>query len=741
MNWDRRAFVKFVVGAVGGLHASPLVPKLMDDVAIWTQNWSWVPVPEKGELLFANTYNPATGTACRVRRVQARLSGKRVIRVEGNPEHPICGGGVVPADVSMVQASYYNGMRVTSPVMRVSKSGVRRPVSWEAALEVLGRILGDLAQAGKAHTVAVVADDPYTVHGEMLMRLLAAYGSPNLVFQPSARDTLAVAGQVMFGQGEIGFDLANSLYTVSFGTPLLEGFGAPVATRKAFAAWRSDPKKRGVLVQVEPRASVTASQADLWLACAPGSEAAVALGICNLLIQAGAVSPAAAGAEGFEQFKALVREKFSPAQVEYLTGVSPRKLAEVAKGFAQAERAVAVCGPGNAGEPGRVNDFMAVLALNVLKGNLGRPGGVLVRRPLPLRPLGGEVSMPNVPRLDSDEQRPWGVGSLQTLAENALAGKPYPLSVLIVVNCNPVYSGPQAEVMQELCEKVPVLVSISPWMDETASMADIVLPAATFLEGWGDGANPYGSPQASYGIHRPLATINPQAASLGDCVLALAKAIGGPAAEALPFKSVEKALAARTADMGDFKKLYERGWWVQQQPDYGEFPLRTASGRVVLMSDQAKAMWEPPAALKALSYERPLLMAAVPSLRTGTGRQPLSPYMLKILDDTTLAHRDQLVVEMHPKTAEQLELKEGDLVRIASRAGHITARLHLFEGAAPGMVFVPVGLGHSAFGMCLKNKGANYYQAVEVEADPVSGLPQWGLTAVSVAKAGEVSHV
>jgi len=57
-------------------------------------------------------------------------------------------------------------------------------------------------------------------------------------------------------------------------------------------------------------------------------------------------------------------------------------------------------------------------------------------------------------------------------------------------------------------------------------------------------------------------------------------------------------------------------------------------------------------------------MAAIPSLRTGTGRQPLSPYMLKILDDTVLAHRDQLVVEMNPVTAEQLELKEGDLVEM-----------------------------------------------------------------------------
>ena len=83
MQWDRRAFIKLAVGGVLGVHASPLVYKLMDDTAIWTQNWSWVPVPEDGAVAFANVVNPQTGTGAKARLVQGR--------VDGTPGHP--GGG------------------------------------------------------------------------------------------------------------------------------------------------------------------------------------------------------------------------------------------------------------------------------------------------------------------------------------------------------------------------------------------------------------------------------------------------------------------------------------------------------------------------------------------------------------------------------------------------------------------------------------------------------------------------
>ena len=108
--------------------------------------------------------------------------------------------------------------------------------------------------------------------------------------------------------------------------------------------------------------------------------------------------------------------------------------------------------------------------------------------------------------------------------------------------------------------------------------------------------------------------------------------------------------------------------------------------------------------------------------------------MVKVLPDTMLADMDKLVVEMNPQTAHELHLYEGDMIRVDSVAGSLTAKLSLFAGAAPGVVYAPVGLGHSAFGFQVEGKGMNFNRAAKVTTDPMSGLPVWELTAVSVEK-------
>jgi anaerobic selenocysteine-containing dehydrogenase len=80
-------------------------------------------------------------------------------------------------------------------------------------------------------------------------------------------------------------------------------------------------------------------------------------------------------------------------------------------------------------------------------------------------------------------------------------------------------------------------------------------------------------------------------------------------------------------------------------------------------------------------------------------------------------------------------------VTISSKGGHITAKVQFFNGAAPGMVYVPQGLGHKAFGMYLKGKGDNFQDAVQISMDALSGQPNWSLTAVRVEKAKGVAHV
>ena len=377
MEWDRRTFVKLGVGAAAGFMGSPLLLKATDDIAIWTQNnWSWVPKPEKGEVAMATSVNPATGTGVKAKIIESRLSGERFIRVEGNPDHPVSKGGILPADASALQLLYNKAVRLSAPTIRDPKSSAPHRVSWEKALGIVAGKLAGLKKAGKPEKLMVILDDPQSTAGYMMAEFLKAFGSPNLMPIPKADYMLAMAGQIMFGQPDIGFDLENADYVVSFGTPLLENFGAPVATRKALAAWRSDPKKKTPFVQVEPYSSVTAGKADTWLACKPGSEGLVALGLCHLLIKAGAYDAGmAAKAFGFEDdgdakgFKSLILEKYTPEKVAQSTGISTEKLKKVAQAFASAKAPLAVCGPDNSGGPGRLYDFMAVLTLNALRGD------------------------------------------------------------------------------------------------------------------------------------------------------------------------------------------------------------------------------------------------------------------------------------------------------------------------------------------------------------------------------------
>jgi menaquinone reductase, molybdopterin-binding-like subunit len=770
MDWDRRTFVKFAVGAVIGVHASPLVPKLMDDSTIWTQNWSWVPVPEDGAVAYAKTVNPQTGTGVLAKIVNGRVDGERAIRVEGDTEHPLSQGGVVPADASALQLLYNDEVRVTSPMLKNRQTGEVMKITWSEALDQLAGNLSELSKTGKAHQVLALAPDPSDCTGRILSRLMQSMGSPNTAFTPTPRETMALAGVFMMGQPFLGFDLANADFVVSFGTPLLEGFGAPAAVRRAFANWRGYPKNPGHLVQIEPRASVTASQADQWLPCKAGSEGAIALGMCRIMIEEGIYDKSIESAHGFNDvkgfagFKSMLMKDYSRNKVAKLAGIPLAKLIKITLAFAKAKRGVAVCGPGNSGDPGRMYDFMAVLALNALKGNLGKTGGVLAQQPLPLKPLGPAIADPQQPPLAGSE-RPFNVNNVHAMAEAALAKKPYGIKTLILCGGNFVFNGPQANVMQDLARKTPFVVAITPYLDESAAVADLILPSTHWLEGWGDSTTPYGSPVAAYGLHRPLVKAVPLARDTGDILLAVAQRLGGKVVEALPFKTTAEALAKRSEDMGDFEELAEAGYWVQKKPAYGKIQFNTTSGKLELFStilhdlsvkragsaDVLERMlvylgvqggaqraflphWQPPAAWSEMKGDS-LIMQAVPSLRTTWGGDAITPYMVKILSDTMLADKDKLVVEMNPQTAKALHLYDGDMVMVESGEGSLRAKLSLFKGAAPGMVFAPVGLGHEAFGFQVAGKGMNFNNAARVVSDPMSGMPIWELTGVTVKKA------
>jgi anaerobic selenocysteine-containing dehydrogenase len=130
----------------------------------------------------------------------------------------------------------------------------------------------------------------------------------------------------------------------------------------------------------------------------------------------------------------------------------------------------------------------------------------------------------------------------------------------------------------------------------------------------------------------------------------------------------------------------------------------------------------------------PYLLAPVEQFKLVATALGNAPYLTKMLDDVTLEETD-LVVHVHPETAHERHLKNMDRAKIKTAKGDITVRVHLFEGARPGVIFAPVGLGHTGFGYYLRGKGANPMEIVTAAADPLSGQALWWGTPANLTKA------
>ena len=92
MKIDRRSFLSFAIGGAAGTALSPLPWKLTDDLSIWSQNWDWTPVPQKGETTYVNSTCTLCPGGC---GVSVRLVDDRVVKIEGQAGHPVSNGSIL----------------------------------------------------------------------------------------------------------------------------------------------------------------------------------------------------------------------------------------------------------------------------------------------------------------------------------------------------------------------------------------------------------------------------------------------------------------------------------------------------------------------------------------------------------------------------------------------------------------------------------------------------------------------
>jgi anaerobic selenocysteine-containing dehydrogenase len=804
MNLDRRGFIKFLVGGAVGVVFSPLPWKLMDDIAIWTQNWPWVPNPSKGPDSFRNTVSPFgyQGTGLSVRLIDE----KRAVTLAGAEGNPLNRGGLGPVDVSALQYHYHKSIRVKSPMLL--KGGKHQAVSWDEAMNVLASKLKDLRGQGAADKVALINGAQPGTMTDLLKRFMTAYGSPNYLTMPSARDTEALVLQAMFGtDGTLGYDLENSDYVISFGCGLLEGWGSH-RSLLAYKHWHEDTGPYPtVLVQVDTNASTTSSRARRWVAVAPGTEGALALGLAHVIVKEELYDKSFVsnrtfgfdkGTDGqgrsFAGFRDVVLHDYSPEAVSHLTGVPAMQIVELAREFALAKKPLALAGRGKGNMPGMLGEFMAVHSLNALVGAVNRDGGVA---PVPAPPLTAwpRVELDAAAERGLNKDRVDGAGSRYPLAESLLnrfseavaSEGESPVELLMVYRANPAYFAPSSKNFKEAMKKIPFTVSFSSYWNETTELADLVLPDHSFMERWEDGTTPAGVPFPVYVLGNPVFDPMFDTRQTGDVILQTAKALGGSVASSLKWADYESLLKFRVKGIYDKQagligepgslekgngkgfagpdKLWEAlttyGCWYDPKASVGSArsggkfrfygsDLRTRMERAEHREDghgsheaaaDAHGKAEPTYVahfeeihIAGDPKTHPLLLMPEDLAYVYEGEVPSAPYLSKIWPNTLLKG-ERSVVQINPATAEELHLREGDLVIMESSRGRAEVLVHLFHGVRPGVVAMAEGFGHTAFDGYIKDKGSNTRDLTVVNADPLSGLPLWWGTRVNLTKA------
>ncbi len=708
MKLDRRSFLSLGLGATAGTVLSPLPWKLTDDSSIWTQNWPWTPVPVDGEVTFEDSVCTLCPGKC---GITVRNIAGRPVKIEGKDGFPVNDGGICALGASGLQF-LYGPTRVQSPMKKVD--GKWQSVSWDEAVALVAAKLGELAENGASDSLACVSGSASPALKVLFKRFLAVYGSPNFTTGATVLDAYALAVEKMQGTAATPvFDVKNADYVLSFGSGLIDGWVAPAAMISAHSSLRD---KKGTLVQAEPRYSNTAAAANKWLPVKPGTEELLALGITAVILKESLYKKKfVKNTKGFDAWKKSVLADFAPDKVAAETGIPAADIASVARAFAKAKKPLAICGRGNGSTPVTLNEAMAVHALNGLVGAVNREGGVFAVPEPALNALPEVAAAEGAGKKRADGAD--GENLIHRLAAVVNRAKDAsPIQMLMVDGANPCFTQTDTKAFLAAVEKIPFVVSFSPYMDETAEAADLILPDNAYLEKT-DGVfltSALGKP--SIGLLKPVIAPALNTMNTGDALILIAQAMEGTMAEAFGWENYDECLAEVFGDK--FETLSEEGLWVDAgfaAPAW-EKAFTTQSGKFEF---PAKAVFTPVTMEGAKGF--PLVLVPVDSMRVGSGFVGQSPFNMKTVSDAVLIGDDSKV-EINTATAKELGLKEGAEIELATVKGKVKVKAHISPEIMPGVVGLHRGFGHTAYDGYVAGKGVNFNELIGPVEDPDSGL-------------------
>jgi len=596
----------------------------------------------------------------------------RVTKAEGNPHHPVNRGGLCARGQSALQG-LYDPDRLRQPSWRV-KSGPSTPVSWDAALAHLG------AKLGTKRRVTVLSDLQTGTLADVMQQFCTACGArPPFLYEPFDYTPLRTAHELLFGLPAIpDYRLAESDFVLSLAADFLESWLSPVALAAQFAAMHTYRNRDlGRLVYVGPRLSMTAANADKFIQLPPGGEQHLAIALLRSIVRHGWVKGDAA------EFARLV-DTLAPDPAP-LPDLPPRAIDSLARDFMQAKDSVALAGPIGASGIAATQTALAAALLNWAAGRIGHT-------------------------VDFASSHALGrVGSPADLS--ALCATFGPDDLLIVHNANPAYAAPG---LAEQIRRAGTIVYLGTMNDETATLADWVLPIDSPLESWGD----YEPVAGVEGILQPTLRRLHDTRAAGDVFLQLADASGRPVSRPNGLAPPDfqarlrhrwNAKLAQTGSDQTSSEAWEtalRAGGAWQRPTAAAPTLRTDAVERLASALQGA----PPTRAAAANGPsgRDYTLWLWPSVMLFDGRGANRGWLQEAPDPTTTIVWGSWV-DIHPDTARRLSVRDGDLLELANDQGRIEAPARLTPDIGADIVAIAFGQGHTALGRHATQRGANAF--------------------------------
>jgi anaerobic selenocysteine-containing dehydrogenase/Fe-S-cluster-containing dehydrogenase component len=612
----------------------------------------------------------------------AKIREGRVIKLEGNPADPIGQGSICARGQAALQG-LYNPDRLAKPMSRTA-DGSLREISWDEAIKQFNDRLQNAAESGKDRVVFIGSPSGPSLDNVTGL-WLKAWGSSRAIFwERLGGEPARAAAQACFGRRDLPvYRLDQAEAIVSFGADFLETWGSPVEYSRQYAEFRTPKMRKGALsigkcAYVSPRLGITGAKADHWIPAHPGTEGILAMGVLNAVVNQGWVAQGAGiDAGALKQFVAA----YDPHTVSETTGVPVETITKLASWLGQSDGAVALAG---GDDP---QTYIATYVLNAITGNHGRTM-VLLENP-PAESL----------------TTPQNTAAIIDSIRNGEVDM-----VVVAGGANPAYSMPASWNAGAALKRAPFVAWLGEVPDESAEGAHLLLPTHHPLETWRDS-----QPRAGiYGLGQPVMQPVFPSRPLHDLLIESAHLAAGAGGQTIPWENAADAVNSAWQELQGKIAANSNAteFWSQALRMGGAF-IEAKSVEVKLDQTVLQRKVEFP------TFEQGnLTLAAFPHIFLYDGRGADKPWLQEIPEPVTQIVWDSWV-EIHPETAARLGLKKDysirslyagiDVIEVSTPNGNFEATYHITPLVKPGVLAVPIGQGHSAYGRYAKGRGINLW--------------------------------